>query len=340
MDQSTYVKALTIIIPTYNVSKYINQCLDSLIADKEILDDLEILVINDGSTDDSGLKAQVYADRYPGSVTVINKENGGHGSAVNVGIERANGQYLRILDSDDWVKTDGFSRQVQFIKNQQKGKEVDCIINPYEEVWENGKIVLYDFPALKKYEGSIGLKPLADNGYFPFIWNATFRTQLYRENNIPHVDEGIFYDDIEYSVYVLPFLKTVKYLPDVIYQYRLGTMGQSVNPRNKVKRQWMYEQVLESIDKYRQKEYVGEDAKRLIEIRMAMMVGADCDIYMVWSDQTKAKAELRKLLNKYRDIPIRKYANRKLRLLSATHLVGYRLVRMYYKNKIKREWEN
>ena len=98
------MKVLTILVPVYNTEKYIRRCLDSLLV-PEVLESIEVLVVNDGSKDRSPEIAQEYAEAFPDTVVLVNKENGGHGSTINTGIERANGKYFRVLDSDDWFNT-------------------------------------------------------------------------------------------------------------------------------------------------------------------------------------------------------------------------------------------
>ena len=97
-------KILSVTIPTYNVEKYLKQCLDSFII-PEIIDDMEILIVNDGSTDSSPIIAKEYTEKYPDTFKLINKENGGHGSTINTGIANATGKYFKVVDSDDWVDT-------------------------------------------------------------------------------------------------------------------------------------------------------------------------------------------------------------------------------------------
>ena len=329
-------KALTIIIPTYNVSNYIEKCLDSVTKNTDILDYLEIIVINDGSTDDSGKKAQVYADRYPQSVILVNKENGGHGSALNVGIGMATGEYLRILDSDDWINCKGLENQVQFIKEQEE--KVDLIINPYEEVWESGKhrIKTVDYPELIKYGDSFDLKVLANHGCIPFIWNATYKTKLYRVNNIPQIDEGISFDDIEFSIFIMPFLKTVKYLPDIVYHYRLGRTGQSVNPTNKIRKQWMHEKIIDRGYKYR---LVGGPAQELIDARLVKEIGSDFHTYLLWDDKKEAKRKFMEVVHKYNDLPYNKSSNKKMRLVFRSKFIGFGVIGMFYRIKNKFDWK-
>ena len=94
-------KLLTVVVPVYKVERYINKCLDSLILPDEQMDLVEVIVVNDGTPDQSAVMAKEYERRFPNSFRVIDKENGGHGSAWNRGVAEATGKYLRFLDSDD-----------------------------------------------------------------------------------------------------------------------------------------------------------------------------------------------------------------------------------------------
>ena len=122
------MKALTILIPVYNTEKYIKRCLDSLIV-SEIMDDIEILVVNDGGKDHSVEIIQKYVDSYPETVRLIDKENGGHGSTINAGIKEAKGKYFRVLDSDDWFNSTDF---VKFV-NRLKSEDADLVVCDYRK---------------------------------------------------------------------------------------------------------------------------------------------------------------------------------------------------------------
>ena len=108
-------KLLTITVPTYNVEKYLAQCLDSFVLeeDRELL---EVLIVNDGSTDTSADIAKTYVERYPDVFTLINKENGGHGSTINAGIKAATGKYFKVVDSDDWVDKAAMKNLMECLK--------------------------------------------------------------------------------------------------------------------------------------------------------------------------------------------------------------------------------
>ena len=109
-------KLLTIVVPAYNVEKYIKNCLDSFI-DLSVLRSLEILIVDDGSTDSTASLAHTYEQKYPYSFKVLSKENGGHGSTINYAIPRATGKYFKVVDGDDWLDKSLLPQFVQLLKH-------------------------------------------------------------------------------------------------------------------------------------------------------------------------------------------------------------------------------
>ena len=106
-------KVLTVVVPAYNAEVFLENCLDSLCL-PDLLDLLEVIVVDDGSTDRTGSLADGYQARFPRTVRVIHKENGGHGSGINCGIKAASGRYFKVVDADDWVEAEGLRNLVRF----------------------------------------------------------------------------------------------------------------------------------------------------------------------------------------------------------------------------------
>ena len=121
-------KILTIVIPTYNMQDYLHRCLDSLIVPEEQMQRLEVLVVNDGSKDNSSAIAHEYQDNYPDTFRVIDKENGNYGSCVNRGLKEASGKYIKILDADDWFDPGAFNQLI--IKLQSV--DIDVVLTNYD----------------------------------------------------------------------------------------------------------------------------------------------------------------------------------------------------------------
>ena len=233
------MKQLSIIVPAYNVSNFIEDCLNSIVADTSILDMIEILVINDGSTDDTLEKIILFADKYRDSIKLIDKENGGHGSGINIGVREATGKYLKVLDSDDWLVNSNLKKLVQYICSLSVFP--DIIINAYEQVWgEDEKMTPYKLNKLetkKRY----GLKILNDYNYRFTIHSLTIKTDIYQKLVKTKIDEKTSYDDVQYVLYPIPYINNLVYLDEVLYKYRMGNIGQSVSfvnmqkNRNKLK---------------------------------------------------------------------------------------------------------
>ena len=126
-------KLLTVVIPAYNIEKYEEQCLSSFVKPKA-LPEIEVLVVNDGSSDRTVEIAEKYVQKYPDIFRVINKENGGHGSTINRGIEEARGTYFKVVDGDDWVDGAAFGKLVRFLHTAKSDFIVNTI-RPEKKSW-------------------------------------------------------------------------------------------------------------------------------------------------------------------------------------------------------------
>lgn len=231
-------KQLTIVIPTYNVEKYIEQCLSSFLV-PEILPELEVLIINDGSTDRSAELAEEFVNRYPDTFRLINKENGGHGSAINRGIQEASGRYMKVVDSDDWVEGEALKALVTFLRSSQS----DLVISRYYWVHEQtGKKELeFEEPFAGVEYGREYTFSEVSRKVFLKMHAFTVRTKLMRR--IPPIDEHCYYVDMEYVLFPIPQVRTVTFLAEVVYLYRIGLPGQSMNMSRMQKNEINYDRV-------------------------------------------------------------------------------------------------
>lgn len=226
-------KLLTVTIPAYNAEKYLPTCLDSLCI-PEIIDYLDIIVINDGSKDASAETAERYVSKYPESVRLINKENGGHGSGINRGIEEARGLFFKVCDADDWYDYEGLKELIGFIRNDSKG--TDLIFTNFLWAIDNGsgdpasfqKKAQFEKPFDNvQYNRNYVLDNIAEKLYIKFH-NLAVRTSLLKENHI-RVDEHCYYEDTEYALYPLAYAETIAFIENPVYMYRIGTPGQSMS---------------------------------------------------------------------------------------------------------------
>jgi len=234
------MKTLSICVPVYNTEAYLRRCLDSLLV-PEALDALEVIVVNDGSKDDSPEIAREYRDRFPQTVVFIDKANGGHGSTINAALKAASGRYFRVLDSDDWFDTPAFLHYLEALAHCGE----DLIVTPYsQEYTETGESVRYDYGWLEhdRVYGAAELVSDAERLYIT-MHASTFRTQLLRDCAL-ELFEHCFYVDMQYIFYPLPYLKDYRFLNDSVYRYFIGRPEQSMNPAVFLRNMPQHEKVL------------------------------------------------------------------------------------------------
>lgn len=212
-------KVLSICIPSYNMEKYLNRCVDSMLVE-EVLDQLEIIIVNDGSKDGTLAIANDYKQRYPQSVVVIDKPNGHYGSCINASLKVATGKYFRIVDADDWVDSKAL---VEFVHTLSK-IDVDCVCTKYATRWDGGmKIQPLEAPfneVLDLNQFELPIQDLRMHG-------LTYSIQLLKD--IGYVQtEGICYTDTEYLYIPLACARSIYFIDVVLYQYLVDRSGQSM----------------------------------------------------------------------------------------------------------------
>lgn len=195
-------------------------------------EDVEILIVDDGSTDATREIAEEYQTKYPTIVRAIHKENGGHGSAVNTGIENATGLYFKVVDSDDWVKESAYLKILDKLRELVGGTQVlDMLISNfvYEKVGEEKHKVMAYRHALPKDE-IFTWKDVHHfhKGQYILMHSVIYRTKLLRECGL-HLPEHTFYVDNIFVFEPLPYVKNMYYLDVNFYRYFIGREDQSVN---------------------------------------------------------------------------------------------------------------
>lgn len=285
-------KILSVVIPAYNVEKYLNKCLDSFLV-PEILPKIEVLVINDGSTDGTEAIARQYCEKYPDTYHVYTKENGGHGSTINYGVQRAAGTYFKVVDGDDWLNTKALLKFIEMLEQQAcdiVAADYDCI---QDETWKllQHKKCTQD---ASQYEKVCRMK----NGEVSQVIKMhamTIKTSILKACPIP-IDEHCFYVDAEYITYPVPYVDTVYYYPDTIYMYRLGRNGQSMDIHSMQKRRGQHMHVLNRLLTYYEsaiKDGMDESNRAYMEKCIAQMVENQFQIYISMGLQKGIYRELK-----------------------------------------------
>ena len=215
-------KLLTIVVPTYNISEYIEKCIHSFLAvNEKYYKDFEVIVVNDGSTDNSVRVVENLIIESDLDLRIISKENGGHGSTINVGITEAKGKYFKVIDGDDWIDISSFETLLEKLKTI----DVDMVISNYTEqhVYNNSKKTI-DFVERIVPDGIVVGLP---DRRTP-MHALTYKTSILKNNDI-RLSEKTFYVDTEYTLLPIKFVKNYVYYDLDIYQYFLGRPDQSMH---------------------------------------------------------------------------------------------------------------
>ena len=230
------MKLLSIAIPCYNSQDYMENCIKSLLPGGE---DVEILIIDDGSKDMTPEIADAYEKKYPGIVRAIHQENGGHGAAVNAGLKCANGLYFKVVDSDDWVDLESYQVILAKLRELAGGREMlDMMISNfvyekegakhkrvmrYASVLPQGRV--FEWEEVKRFR----------KGQYILMHSVIYRTQLLKDCGL-ELPRHTFYVDNLFVYVPLPYVKNMYYLNVDFYRYYIGREDQSVNEKVMIQR--------------------------------------------------------------------------------------------------------
>lgn len=227
---------LSIIIPVYNVEQYLSKCLNSLLQQDIAAENYEIIVVNDGSTDDSMAIAEEYAQKHQ-NIIIITQENKGLGGARNTGIRHATGKYLWFVDSDDYIESNVLKELLDFIEK----KELEILRFNYEAVKENGNIIAKKNNSLHSivYSENIvtGEEFLSKQlGWACYAVMFLFDTEFIKKNNL-YFNENIYFEDIEWLIKVLLKTERICSYNKCVYYYlqREGSITKSKTLEKKEK---------------------------------------------------------------------------------------------------------
>lgn len=222
------MKLLSFAIPCYNSEAYMEKCIESILPGGE---DVEILIVDDGSKDRTAEIADAYAAKYPTIIRAIHQENGGHGEAVNTGIANATGLYFKVVDSDDWVDYDAYMKILDKLREIVKGKDsLDMLLANYVYEKEGAKhkkvMRQLGFPKDRIFTWSDVMHFY--KGHYILMHSVIYRTQLLHECGLV-LPKHTFYVDNIYVYKPLPSVRTIYYMDVDFYRYYIGRADQSVN---------------------------------------------------------------------------------------------------------------
>ena len=356
-------------VPSYNASKYLDFNLQSFLQ-PSVPEKLEVIVVDDGSTDDTALIADAYHKKYPDTVKVVHKENGGHGSGINAGLRAATGKYFKVVDADDWVDHEALQRLLDYIASfdaadaeadtdtdtdldaaqvhaEAKAKAraqdnavfvPDVIYNNYywrltdeaksPEEYERKAEFKEPFSGVE-YRKVYDFESIADRCYVK-MHNMTIRTEILREYHI-QIDEHCYYVDMEYILYPMPYVETIAFLPEFLYQYQIGRQGQSMDPAKMQRNAAQYDHVLASIYAYydaRCRDIKQPNRKKYIDRLISRFYASRIKILLSMPDASSRRKEFitmeETLHREYTDIYVAN-VNKPIRLLRDSKYVLYPL---------------
>ena len=295
------MKYISFAIPSYNSESYMSHAIETILTGGE---DVEIIVVNDGSKDRTSEIGHEYAAKYPTIVKVVDKPNGGHGDAVTCGLQHATGKYFKVVDSDDWVDEEALQKILQQIHTfEDNNEEVDMLISNYvyEKAGAKRKTVIH-------YRGVLPTDKIfswKDVGHFHMGQYILMHSVIYRTGMLKLIQLSLpkhtFYVDNIYVYYPLPHVRKIYYLDVDFYRYFIGRDDQSVNEKNMIARVDMQIFVTKTmIDMYQMKDISNKKLRNYMINYLAIMMTVS-SILLIRSkteENLKKKRELWKYLRK------------------------------------------
>lgn len=308
---------LSIAIPTYNMEKLLPRLLEDLAAMPLLRGKVEVIVVNDGSTDGSLALAREFERKAPDLFRVIDKPNGGHGSCINAGLDAARGRYFRLVDADDRLNGGSLVRVLRFLEDA----DVDALVNDYVrfDPDDREELITYadrlDPDRVYDFDGIVhALHRDLSHLCYLHMHALTWRTQVLRDADL-RITEHSFYVDQEYITFPLPFAKTFAYRPWPLYRYLVGRPGQSVNPAVFLKRLGQHFAVFDRLRTFMERE--APDPSSPMAQYLTRILFHHCWFHLEYTDQEDGFNEM---MRWWSANPSRRMLARRLRRAFSTDL--------------------
>ena len=286
-------KLITFGIPSYNAAADMDHCISSILEGSSMAPDVEIIIVDDGSHDETPAKADEWERRYPGIIRAVHQENGGHGMAVLAGLREARGTYYKVVDSDDWLDAAALSTMLDILRGlMARNTPVDLFISNYvyEKVHEGTHATISYRHCLPRKRifgwGDIGRFLPSQN---LLMHSLCYRTEVLRGHDLP-LPAHTFYVDNIYAYVPLPHCETIYYADIDLYRYFIGRADQSVNESVMVKRVDQQLRVTRHmIDCQDLDALKGEKKLRAYMLHYLSMMMAVSDIFLLLDGSAEAK---------------------------------------------------
>lgn len=275
------MKLLSVAIPCYNSESYMSHAIETLLTGG---DEVEIIIVNDGSKDNTARIADEYGQKYPYIIKVVHQENGGHGEAVNTGLKNATGLYYKVVDSDDWVNEEALQTLLTTIRSYvEKNQMIDMYLANY--VYEKTcigkqKVMSYTsvFPQNKVFTweevGTFG------QSQYVIMHSVVYRTQMLKDCGVV-LPKHTFYVDNIFVYTPLPYVKTMLYLNIDLYRYFIGREDQSVNEKVMMGRMDQQLRVTKQMIDGTRIDSIGEKKLKKYMVKYMAMMMTICTVFLL-----------------------------------------------------------
>ena len=320
-------KLLSISVAAYNLGEMIRENLESFVHVKGA-EKLEILVTNDGSTDNTAQIVKEYEKKFPGIVKLINQKNQGAGSTVNSGIKHATGKYFKMVDGDDWVESKSLEKLIDLLEKQ----DADLILTDYLTYNESKKAIT-DRAAYNLETKSYNIDEVI-NQLDIQMYSTMYKTEILQKKKIK-VDNG-FYTDIEYTLLPLKYAKTLYYFNQPLYVYRVARAGQSMSKKSMIKNAPHHRLMLEHLieDYKKNKDSMSTEIRKYLVDSIGRVANTELRIVILKEDKVEKVKEFYSWLEqKDEDIYKSFLTGRKAKLLKLTNFKTTSLLKKLVERK-------
>lgn len=304
---------VSIIVPVYNVEKYLKRCLDTVVV--QTLKEIEIILIDDGSQDKSGQICDEYKEKYPDIIKVIHQENQGLGPARNAGLEIASGEYIGFIDSDDWITTDMYEKLYNYAIEQK----YDLVFSDMFYVDAKKSTITKVSTYYKHERCRVTSEQALTNGVYCYVWNKLYKSELIKNKRFPN----LVFEDIPVITQVMADAKRIGYLPEPFYFYerKPGTLSTTYKSASMLDTIDVEELALEKINKNSREVLLFAFAKRFLQ--------------NMFSERKVMAADLVEHINKYeKEIRSNSYIKKHKDIQRIYKYLGYKTIPkiIYYGN--------
>ena len=304
---------VSVIVPVYNVEKFIDKCLNSLV--KQSLKEIEIIVVNDGTKDNSQKIIDKYVKKYPDKIKSYIKENGGQGSARNYGLEKANGEYIGYVDSDDFVEKDMYKK----LYNKAKENNYDIVVcgnYNVSEDYQNKNIDTF----INNYNTDL------ENIFFGkmAVWNKIYKRDILIKNKL-EFKEKVWYEDLAFTLKAIMNSNTFAFIDEPLYDYliREGSTMNNSNVQRNLEILDAFNDILSYIQHNKKEEYFSKIEFLAID---HIYISAIVRVLKAEADDKVKRETINKLLD-YMNKKFPNYKNNKyINTLSKNRKIIYKLI--------------